>query len=279
MFIHNTRSLVYPAFKSKKAIGAFNVHNLEIFEAILRAAQKKRAPVIIQTTPKSLKHLSVYYFKKLVESAQKIFPKVAVALHLDHGDTLELIEKCLEAGYSSVMFDGSKLSFEENVKMTKKVKKMAQRFRVSIEAELGEMPKVGQRIKEQNLTDPEKARIFLKETKVDFLAVSIGTKHGMLAKNGTEHINFEHLEKIHNLINVPLVLHGASGVGRNELKRARKFGIAKVNFDTAIRKIFSLSLRKYLQTHQEEDDPRVYLEQARKSVEKLIREKMEVLSK
>ena len=275
--VRNSRQLVVGAYKNKKAIGAFNAHNLEIFEAIITAARAKKSPVIIQITPKTAKHLPLRYFKKMAEAAEKIYPEVDFALHLDHGDSLEIVSEALELGFSSVMFDGSHLPFEKNVKLTRQVKKIASRFRVAVEAELGEMPKTGERLKKSTFLDVELIKKFLKSTKVDFLAVPLGTKHGMPSPGGEEHINFDYLKEIGPELHIPLVLHGASGVAKRELKKARRYGVAKVNFDTALRRIFTYVLRKYLGSHPEEEDLRRYLKEARIATKKLVEDKIEVL--
>lgn len=275
MFVANSKDLVLEAWRNKKAIGAFNVYNLEMFEAVILAAKAKKAPVIVQITPKTVKHLPLRYFKKIAEAANRLYPEVDFALHLDHGDKLEIVQEALELGFSSVMFDGSKFPLEKNLKLTRQVKAMARRFRVAVEAEIGEMPKTKDRFKKNNFVDLGTIKRFIKETRVDFLAVPLGTKHGMPAPGGEEHINISYLKSIS--VGVPLVLHGASGVGKQELRQARKYGVAKVNFDSALRKMFTYALTKFLRAQQEEDDPRVYLEQARIATEKLIEDKIKTL--
>ena len=277
MYITNSKDLVLKAYKTKKAIGAFNAHNLEVFEAVILAAKSKKAPVIIQITPKTAKHLPLRYFKKMAEAADKLYPEVDFALHLDHGDSLEIVQEALELGFSSVMFDGSRLSMEKNIKLTCQVKTMAQRFRVAVEAEIGEMPKTGDRFQKSNLLGLDTIERFIKKTRVDFLALPLGTKHGMPAPGGKEHININYLKKISKSIKVPLVLHGASGVGKQELRQARRYGVAKVNFDTALRKIFTYALGKFLKAKPQEDDLRVYLEEARLATEKIVKDKIEAL--
>jgi len=266
---------VLPFYKRHKAIGAFNVYNDLFFDVVLRSAEFLKAPVIIQVSPKTLKYFPLDYFVSLAKTADKIF-KIPFSLHLDHGDE-ELAIKCLEKGFCSVMIDASNLSLEENIKITKKIVKIAKRFRAAVEAELGQMTHSGEKIDKRKLTSPEEAEVFVKETNVDFLAVSVGTQHGMSKFGGKEHIFFDHLEKIFKVVKIPLVLHGASGVSREELIEARKFGIAKVNFDTSIRKIFTHILRKYLSSNLDIDDPRIYLKEALKGVENLVKGKISIL--
>ncbi len=272
-----TKNLVPSAYKAKKAIGAFNAHNLEVFEAIILAAKAARVPVIIQVTPKTAKHLPLRYFQKIAEAAERIYPSVDFALHLDHGDTLEIVQEALELGFDSVMFDGSSLPFEKNLKLTRQVKRMAQRFRAAVEAELGEMPRTGERVNQETFLSSDLIQKFISETRVDFLAIPLGTKHGMPAPGGEEHINFDYLKQVAKEIKIPLVLHGASGVAKRELRRARRYGVAKVNFDTALRRIFTHVLRKYLKSYAEEEDLRKYLKEARQAVKKLVGNKIKVL--
>jgi ketose-bisphosphate aldolase len=212
----------------------------------------------------------------LAQAAAKIYPAVPLALHLDHGKDLDQIMECLELGFSSVMIDVSEKDFLTNVKITKKVVKAAQHFRVAVEAEIGIMPNYKKKEK-LDAINIEQAKEFVKRTGIDFLAAPVGTRHGMKGPEGTEHINFIHLKNLFSEIKIPLVLHGASGVSFGELRRARLYGIAKVNFDTAIRKIFDNTLRKFLLADKSEEDLRVYLNEAGKSVQKLVKGKIEAL--
>lgn len=276
MFVVNSKKIILEAYKKQKAIGAFNAHNLEIFEAIVQSAYKAKSPVIIQVTPLTLKFFPPIYFKKLAVAAGRIYPKLKIALHLDHGSNLNQVLECLELGFSSVMIDAAHKSLSENIKITQKVVKAAKRFRVSVEAEIGEMPN-NHKKNLNHLVDIEEAKIFVKETKIDFLAAPIGTRHGMAGPEGIERVNFKHLKKLFKEIKIPLVLHGASGVGREDLKRARLYGIAKVNFDTAIRKMFTNTLYKFMSVNKKEEDPRVYLHAASEGVEQMIYEKIKTL--
>jgi len=277
VFLANDQKLIFDAYKNQKAIGAFNVHDLEIFEAVVKAANDEKSPVIVQITPLTLEYFSPAYFMALVKVAQDLYPNTTVAMHLDHGKNSKQILECLEAGFSSVMIDAADKSLSENIKLTRKVVKMARRFRAAVEAEVGEMPNHHGSPKEVTARTITDAQEFIKKTGIDFLAMPFGTHHGMEGPEGIEHINFEHLKFIHEQIKIPLVLHGASGVSRNELKRARLYGIAKVNFDTAIRKIFTNTLRKYLKANPEIEDLRIYLNEASKSVEKLVKSKIKAL--
>ena len=276
MFVVNSKKIILGAYKKQKAIGAFNAHNLEIFEAIVSAANLIKAPVIIQVTPSTLEYFSPAYFKDLVTTAGKIYPNLPIAIQLDHGKDIKQVLECLELGFSSVMVDAAEKSLSENIKITKKVVKIARRFRVSVEAEIGEMPNSHKK-NGACLVDTEEVKKFVEETKIDFLAAPLGTRHGMKGPEGAEHINFSYLKEIHQAIKIPLVLHGASGVARQELKRARLYGIAKINFDTAIRKIFTNTLRKFMGANKTEEDPRVYLNAAGEGVEKMISEKIKTI--
>lgn len=257
--------LLHKAQKGKYAIGAFNVNNMEMLQAVVNAAEKERAPVIIQTTENAINYAGMDYLTAMVNVAAK--SKIPMALHLDHGKNLETIKKCVKADYTSVMFDGSQLDFEENIKLTRKAVKIAGR-KINVEGELG---RIGSRKIENNFyTDPQEARIFVKKTGIASLAVAIGTKHGF--NKGAIKLRFDVLEQIRKSVSVPLVLHGSSDLKENEIRKLIKLGICKFNIDSNLRLAFTDAIRK----NQKEKDPRNMLGPARDAVEAVVREKIKL---
>ena len=257
--------LLRKAQKGKYAVGAFNVNNMEMLQAVVNAAEKERAPVIIQTTENAIKYAGLDYLVAMVRVASKT--QLPVALHLDHGKNLETIKKCVKAGYTSVMFDGSKLSLKKNIEMTQKAVKIAGR-KINVEGELGRIGSRKVAIENNFYTDPEEARIFVKRTGITSLAVAIGTKHGF--NKGAIKLRFDILKEIRKSVSVPLVLHGSSDLKESEIGKLIKSGICKFNIDSNLRLAFTDALRK----NQQEKDPRNMLGPAREAVEKVVREKI-----
>jgi len=259
----NPKELLKKAQRKKRAIGAFNVYNLETAKAIIQTAEVLKAPVIVETTPRAIEYAGLGYLARLIqEMAESV--SVPVVLHLDHGLSIEMVERCLEAGYTSVMIDGSHLPFLENVALTRKVVEIASRKKVPVEGELGTLTE------HLRFTNPEEVGEFVRRTQVDSLAVSIGSSHGHAPR---EKLNLELLEKIRSKTDVPLVLHGASGVSDEDLKGAIERGIVKINIDTQLREAFTDALVetfRYLQTK----DPRDYLQKAEKAVAEVVEEKI-----
>lgn len=273
-----TNEMLIKAQKEGYAVGAFNAENLEMVMAIVDAAEKSKAPVIIQTTPSTIKYAGLDYYLAMVKTAAKR-ANVPVAMHLDHGDSLSLAMQALRTGYTSIMIDGSHSPFEENIKLTRQVVEACSPSAISVEAELG---KVGG--KEDDLdggsgnpyTDPNEAKEFVKRTGVNSLAVAIGTAHGLY--KGTPKLDFERLEAIRKVVDIPLVLHGASGVPDEAVKKAISLGICKVNFATELRIAYSNGVKAYLQKDPEVFDPKKYGKLAREEVTKLVCEKIELCS-
>jgi fructose-bisphosphate aldolase class II len=247
----SSKNLLKKAQKNGYAIGAFNTSNLEITKAIFSAAQKLHSPLIIQTSEKESLHGLVSKIAILIRKfAQET--NIPVVLSLDHGQSLEMIKKCIIAGYTSVMIDGSKLSFDKNVALTKRVVNYAHAKKIPVEGELGVVPTPQKKLKEtasirerENLmTDPDQAQEFIKKTSVDFLAVAIGNAHGIY--KGKPKLDFERLRDIRKKVSIPLVLHGGSGISASDIKKTIKLGICKINVNTELRLAFSNSLRKTL---------------------------------
>lgn len=240
------------------AVGAFNVENLEMVMAVIRAAEELRAPVILQTTPSTVKYAGLDYYLAMarVAAARATVP---VAMHLDHGESFDLAMQALRTGYTSIMIDGSHESFEDNIAVTRRVVDACAPSRISVEAELG---KVGG--KEDDLeggdgnpfTDPQQAKEFVERTGVNSLAVAIGTAHGLY--KGTPKLEFDLLRDIRKVVSIPLVLHGASGVPEDAVRQAIELGICKVNFATELRIAYSDGVKAYLQQDPDVFDPKKY---------------------
>lgn len=239
------------------AVGAFNVENLEFVMAVLKAAEQQQSPVILQTTPGTIKYANVGLYAALVKTAAEQV-SVPVALHLDHGDSFERAMQALQAGYTSVMIDGSHESFEENIALTSSVTKVAAAFGIPVEAELG---KVGGKEDdgpavegESPYTDPAEAEEFVARTHCSSLAVGVGTSHGVY--KGTPHVEMSVLKKIRAVVDVPLVLHGTSGVPDDQVREAISLGICKVNYATELRQAYTHAYSAYTQAHPDNFDPK-----------------------
>ena len=291
------KDLMVPARKNGYAIGAFNVQNLESMSAIAEAATEEKSPVIMQITPSVIKYAGLAYISNLVKTAAQLSP-VPIAMHLDHGEDFETAVKCIDAGFSSVMIDGSFLSFEENVAVTKRVVGVAHPRGVSVEAELGKLAGVEERSvaeKDAILTDPEAAVEFVEKTGVDTLAVAIGTSHGAYKFKSEAKLDLERLKMISEKIGIPLVLHGASSVPQELVEKANKYGaeltgakgipedqylkaiplgIAKINIDTDLRLAFTATVREVLTNTPKNFDPRKILGPAREAMKEVAKGKM-----
>ena len=257
------------------AVGGFNCNNMEIVQAIIAAAEAENSPVIMQASQGAIKYAGIEYITAMAKIAAEN-ATVPVALHLDHGTSFEQTMKCIRQGFSSVMIDGSKLPFDDNVELTKRVIAVASAVGVSVEAELGKIGGTEDDIhvdeKDAFFTKPEEAKEFVERTGVDALAVSIGTAHGQY--KGTPELDFPRLEKIRSMVNVPIVLHGSSGVPDEAIKEAIKRGVRKVNIDTNIREAFVQACRDVLDNDAKEIDPRMVLGPAREAATAIIREKI-----
>ncbi|MDK2798796.1 MAG: fructose-bisphosphate aldolase, class [Clostridiales bacterium] len=271
------KQILDKAHKEGYAVGAFNINNMEILQAIIEAAEEERSPVIIQTSEGAIKYAGIDYIKAMVYvAAQKA--SVPVALHLDHGTTYETIISCIRNGYTSVMIDGSHHPLEENIAVTNEIIKIAHACGVSVEAELGRLGGVEDNIsvdeKDARLTHPDEAVKFVKETGVDSLAIAIGTAHGKY--KGEPKLDFERLDTIKKLLNMPIVLHGASGVPEDAIKKAVSLGINKINIDTDIRIAFTEGVKSVIVNKPEEYDPRKVLAPAKEEMKKVVKAKMQL---
>ena len=249
------------------AIGAFNIENMEMAQAVIEAAEAQQAPVMIQTTPGTLKYADPFTFSSIVTSlARKA--KVPVCLHLDHGDGFDLAAKCLMAGYTSVMIDGSRLSFDGNIEITKRVVDLAALINVPVEAELGKVGGKEDDLQDagQAYTDPETAKEFVNRTGIHSLAVAIGTAHGIYKSAPV--LDVERLKAIRKVVDIPLVLHGASGLSGDQVKSCIAEGICKVNFATELRIAYTNGVKEALEKNP--IDPKAYGLSGRKAVQELV---------
>ncbi len=298
------KTMLNKARKGNYAIPAFNINNMEILQAVIEAAVDEMSPVIVQTSEGAINYAGMEYLSAMVHVASKL-NKIPIAFHLDHGKDKELVKRAIDSGfYTSVMYDGSHLSFEENVKTTKSMVMLAHKKnpKIYVEAELGAIPgredlvRVSRR--DSFYTDPEQAKEFVKRTGCDSLAISIGTAHGAFKFSKSPYLDFDRLQQIKKSVSVPLVLHGASevdrllvktansfgarlggvkGVSNRLLSHAVKLGINKVNIDTDLRIAFDAGVRKFLKQHPKVFDPRKILEPAKDLIKKEAKEKMKLL--
>lgn len=276
MALVTTKELLLDAQKNGYAVGAFNVENMEMVQAVVEAAEELHSPVILQTTPSTVKYADVdFFFANVKTAAEKA--TVPVVMHLDHGNSFDLAMKAFRAGYTSIMIDGSHESFEDNIAVTKAVVNACHPAEVPVEAELG---KVGG--KEDDLeggdgnpyTDPMEAKAFVEATGVDSLAVAIGTAHGVY--KGIPKLDVERLSEIRNVVSVPLVLHGTSGVPDDAVKECIKRGICKVNYATDLRIAFSKGVNEVLKENPAVFDPKKYNGRGRENVKKYVMDKIRV---
>nr|WP_177296614.1 class II fructose-bisphosphate aldolase [uncultured Blautia sp.] len=270
-----SREMLLKAQQGGYAVGAFNAENMEMVKAIIEAAEELKAPVMIQTTPSTIKYGTVETYGAIVAAEAKK-ASVPVCLHLDHGSSFELAVQAMKAGYTSVMIDGSKLDFEGNIEITKKTADAARALDIPCEAELG---KVGG--KEDDLeaeadtnTDPQEAKEFAERTGITSLAVAIGTAHGFYV--GTPVLDKERLSEIRKVVEIPLVLHGASGLSDDEVRECVKRGICKVNFATELREAYSKAVRETFAEKENIIDPKVYGRAAIQAVKELVKYRMQV---
>lgn len=250
-----SEQMLLDAQKGGYAVGAFNVENMEMLKAVVAAAEELRAPVMLQTTPSTVRYGTLETFKAMA-SAEAKKATVPVCLHLDHGNSYELVLKAIRAGYTSVMFDGSHETFEENIRLTKQAADAAKACGIPVEGELG---KVGGKeddleVEEDTNTDPMQAKEFVEKTGVTSLAVAIGTAHGFYANKPV--LDKERITEVKKLVSIPLVLHGASGLSDEDVKECVQRGMCKVNFATELRVVYTGAGKKLLAEDPELFDPK-----------------------
>lgn len=294
-----TKEMFEKSMKEGFAIGAFNVNNMEIIQGIVDAAAEENSPVILQASSSAIKYARIGYLKKMVEAALEEHD-IPVVLHLDHGPDYETCKMCIDNGFTSVMIDGSKYDFEENVALTKKVVEYAHMKGVVVEAELGKLAGIEDDVNvaadDAMYTDPAQAEEFVRRTGCDSLAIAIGTSHGAYKFKGDARLRFDILKEVKIRIpNTPIVLHGAStvipelvekcnkyggeipgakGVPDVILHQASKSGVSKINVDTDLRLAMTSEIRKVLVEEPSVFDPRKYLTPARESVKKTVQHKI-----
>ena len=276
MELITTKQILKQAQEGNYAIGAFNVENMEMVMAVISAAEEMNAPVIMQTTPSTVKYAGLDYFLANAKVAASN-AKVPVVMHLDHGSSFELAAQALRAGYTSIMIDGSHNDFESNIEISKAVVDMCKPSGVAVEAELG---KVGG--KEDDLdggdgdlyTNPLEAKEFVERTGVDSLAIAIGTAHGMY--KGEPKLDLERLSEIRKVVSVPLVLHGGSGIPDWKVQEAIKRGICKVNYATELRIAYTHGVNTYLKENPDTIDPKKYNKAGIDEVKKFVMEKIQI---
>ena len=269
--------LLLDAQKRGYAVGAFNLNNMEIIQAIIEAAEETNSPVILQASQGGLKYAGIEYIAAVGKLAAE-YATVPVALHLDHGTDFGQIMGCIRNGFSSVMIDASQYPLEENIRLTKKVIEVAHAVGVTVEAELGKIGGTEDDItvdeKDATFTDPQEAKRFVEATNVDYLAVAVGTAHGVY--QGEPKLDFDRIKAIRELIDAPIVLHGSSGVPYDALRKAISLGVCKINIDTDIRISFANAVKDVVKNSPDEYDPRKLLAPAREAMKETIKEKMEV---
>ena len=294
-----TKEMFKRSIEEKFAVGAFNINNMEFVQAIMDAAALEKSPVILQTSSSAIKYARIPYLKKMIEAGLEEHD-IPVALHLDHGPDFETCKMCIDGGYTSVMFDGSKYDFEKNIELTKQVVDYAHEHGVVVEAELGKLAGVEDDVNvsanDAMYTDPAQAQEFVEKTGCDSLAIAIGTSHGAYKFKGEAKLRFDILEKVKELLpNTPIVLHGAStvipeyvemcnkfggnmpgakGVPDEMLHEASKRGVSKINVDTDLRLAMTAAIRKVFVETPEQFDPRKYLGPGRDLIEETVRHKI-----
>lgn len=297
MALVTTKEMFKKAYEGGYAIGAFNINDMEIIQGVVNGAKAQKSPVILQVSSSAIKFAGAKYLVKMVEAAIED-TGIDIALHLDHGASFEACKEAIEAGFTSVMFDGSHYDYEENVRLTKQVVDYAHSRGVVVEAELGQLAGVEDEVSVEKgvYTDPAQAEDFVKRTGVDSLAIAIGTSHGAFKFAGEPKLRFDILEDIQNrLPGFPIVLHGASavdpkyvemcnqyggqiagakGIPADMLRKASSMAVCKINMDTDLRLAMTATLRKFLSENPKEIDPRKYMGAARAAIQELVEDKI-----
>ena len=299
MSLVTTKNMFEKSIAEKFAVGAFNINNMEFVQGIMDAAAEENSPVILQTSSSAIKYARIPYLKKMIEAGLEEHD-IPVALHLDHGPDFETCKLCVDNGYTSVMFDGSKYDFEKNIELTKQVVDYAHEHGVVVEAELGKLAGIEDDVNvassDAMYTDPDQALEFVQRTGCDSLAIAIGTSHGAYKFKGEAKLRFDILEKVKSLMpNVPIVLHGAStvipeyvemcnkyggnmpgakGVPDEMLHEASKRGVSKINVDTDLRLAMTAGIRKVFVETPEQFDPRKYLGPGRDYIKETVKHKI-----
>ncbi len=294
-----TTEMFQKAYKGGYAIGAFNVNNMEIVQGITEAAKEEKTPLILQVSAGARKYAKHVYLMKLIEAAIED-TGLPICVHLDHGENFEVCKSCIDGGFTSVMIDGSKHPFEENIKITKEVVDYAHSKGVVVEGELGKLAGIEDAVnvseKDASFTDPDQVEEFVKRTGVDSLAIAIGTSHGAFKFKGEPRLRFDILEEVEKrLPNFPIVLHGASsvipefveminkyggqmpgaqGVPEAMLRKAASMAVCKINIDSDLRLAMTASIRKHFAEKPGDFDPRQYLAPGREAIKAMVKHKI-----
>lgn len=297
MALVTTKEMFRKAYEGGYAIGAFNINDMEIIQGVVNGAKAQKSPIILQVSSGAIKFAGAKYLKNMVDAAVAE-TGIDIALHLDHGANFEIVKEVIEAGFTSVMFDGSHYEYEENVRLTKEVVEYAHARGVVVEAELGQLAGVEDdvNVAKSVYTDPAQAEDFVKQTGIDSLAIAIGTSHGAFKFSGEAKLRFDILEEVQKrLPGFPIVLHGASavdpkyvqmcndfggqiagakGVPLDMLRKASSMAVCKINIDTDLRLAMTGALRKFLAENPKEFDPRKYMGAARATLQELVENKI-----
>lgn len=310
MPLMTTKPMFDLAYTGGFAVGAFNVNNMEITQGIIQACAAEKSPLILQISKGARKYANMRYLKKIIDAAVEEHPELPIAIHLDHGDTLDLVQGCINDGFTSVMIDGSHHPYEENVKLCKSVVDVAHAAGVTVEAELGQLGGIEEEVvgaddfetnMQKYLTDPNQAADFWKRTGIDSLAVAIGTSHGAYKFKNECKLAFDRVEQIMKTCpGLPLVMHGSSsvppeyvelinkyggkmpnakGVPESQLNlAATKYGVCKVNIDSDLRLALTAKIREVFANKPSEFDPRNYLGPGRDAIVKIVKGKVQALN-
>ncbi|HDQ73524.1 MAG TPA: class II fructose-1,6-bisphosphate aldolase [Chloroflexi bacterium] len=275
----SSKELLLDAQKGGYAVGAFNTNNLEITHAIFQAAEALDAPILVQLSSGALKYAGIEFLPQIIRTHARL-STIPAAMHLDHGPDFETVMRCLRYGFTSIMRDASKHPFDENVAEIRRVVEAAHAVGVPVEAELGRLVGVEDHVvvseREAAMTDPDQAAEFIQATGCDFLAVAIGNAHGFY--KGEPKLDFDRLQAIRDQVDVPLVLHGASGIPDHQIRTAIELGICKINIDTEIRHAFAETVRRFQAENPEQIDPRKILGPAIEAMQAVVERKIALFS-
>jgi fructose-bisphosphate aldolase class II len=272
-----SKELLLDAQKNNYAVGAFNTNNLEITLAIIRAAEAKKAPILIQISAGAMRYAGVEFLPMIVAKAARL-TNIPVAIHLDHGPDFKTVLTALRAGFTSIMRDASKLPYEENVTETRKVVEACHALGIPVEAEIGRLGGAEEHVivseREALMSDPEECARFVEDAGFDYLAVAIGNAHGFY--KGEPKLDFDRLETIRDRVSVPLVLHGASGIPDKQITMAVERGICKINIDTEVRNAFIRTMQKYTTENPDQIDPRKVFAPCIDAMQAVVEHKIEI---
>lgn len=275
--LNSSKQMLLNAQNGKYAVPAFNIHNLETIQAVIDACNDLNSPVILAATPSTVKYADKNYLISIIEKASQI-NNIPLTFHLDHHENVEDIKEIIKLGCKSVMIDASKYPFEENIKIVKDIVDFAHKYNATVEAELGKLGGIEDDLnvseKDAYLTDPYEAKEFVKRTNVDSLAVAIGTAHGVYKK--TPKLDFDRLKEIKQVVDIPLVLHGASGVPFEDVQKCIELGICKVNIATELKIPFSNAIKQHFIENPLDNDPRKYMIPAKKAMYDVVVQKIKM---